>query len=199
MRKEDGSSQRHDKCQDPLSWLAIVCLALGILASGPSYAEDTRLLSVGLRYGFTAGSPIGEEQSRHFQQYDAMAIVGLPWEWSSQSGWRIGTRLQVSAGALGAAGETGFIGTLVPGIAIGTKNSSISLEGGGGIALLSRYQFGDQDLGGPFQFIWNIGIRGAVYRSLGVGYWFQHVSDATIYGSDARGYDLHLIELSYRF
>lgn len=199
MKKEGGSSQRDDKHQDPLLWMAIVCLALGMFASGPIRAEDTRLLSVSLRYGFTAGSPIGEQQSGHFQQYDAMALFELPWEWYAQSGWGIGTRLQVSAGALSDAGEAGFIGTLVPGVAVGTKNGRFSLEGGGGAALLSRYKFTSQDFGGPFQFVWNIGIRGRVYRSLGLGYYFQHVSDATIYGSDARGYDLHLIELGYRF
>jgi len=183
----------------PSSWLAIVGLALGILTPGPSRAEDTRLLAVGLRYGFTGGSPIGEEQQHHFQQYDAMAIVGLPWEWYSQSGWGIGTRFLVSAGALEATSETGFISTFVPGIALGSKDGRISLEAGGGAALLSEYKFGSQDLGGPFQFVWNIGIRSAVYRSLGVGYWFQHISDATIYGSGSRGFDLHMFEISYRY
>jgi len=199
MRKEDGSSQRHDKCQDPLSWLAIVCLALGILTPGASYAEDTRLLAVGLRYGFTAGSPIGEKQSEHFQQHDVMAIVGLPWEWYGQSGWGIRTRLQVSAGALRAAGETGFIGTLAPGVSVGTKNGRFSLEAAAGAALLSQYKFGSQDLGGPFQFVWNLGFKGAVYQNLGLAYYFQHISDSTIYGSDSRGYDLHLVEVSFGF
>ena len=177
----------------------IAIAAFCLFAPSASWAEDVRLLSVGLRYGFTAGSPIGDEQQYHFQQYDAMGIFGLPWEWYSQSGWGVGTRFQVSAGAVRAAGETGFIGTLVPGISLGTKNGRISLDAGGGVALLSRYKFGTQDLGGPFQFVGNIGIRGAVCRNLVVGYWFQHISDATIYGSDSRGYDLHLIELSHRF
>ncbi|MEK7273605.1 MAG: hypothetical protein AAB047_07215 [Nitrospirota bacterium] len=34
---------------------------------------------------------------------------------------------------------------------------------------------------------------------LGVGYHFQHYSDAALYGQDSRGVDLHLIELIYWF
>ncbi|MBI5854560.1 MAG: acyloxyacyl hydrolase [Nitrospirae bacterium] len=90
-------------------------------------------------------------------------------------------------------------GTFVPGIAFGPKDGRISLEVGGGIALLNEYKFGNQNLGGPFQFVWDIGVRGGVVRNIGAGYWFQHISDATIYGSQSRGFDLHMVELSYRY
>ncbi len=177
--------------------MAIVVLCL--LAHRPSGAEDIRLMSVGVRAGFSGGSPIGEPEAEHFQQYDVMAIFGLPWEWYAQSGWGIGTRLQVSAGAIRAAGTTGFIGTFMPAIALGKKDGWFSIEAGGGAALLSDYQFGDQNLGGPFQFVWNIGVRTAVYQRFGVGYWFQHLSDATIYGDEKRGVDMHMVELTYRY
>jgi hypothetical protein len=121
------------------------------------------------------------------------------WERYGESGWGVGTRVLTTAGVLKAAGETAFIGTFVPGIAFGPKDGRLSLEVGGGIALLSEYKFGNQNLGGPFQFVWDIGVRGGVMRNIGAGYWFQHLSDATIYGSQSRGFDLHMVELSYRY
>jgi hypothetical protein len=105
----------------------------------------------------------------------------------------------VSAGALTGAGDTGFVGTLVPLIAIGPKNSLFSLDLGVGGALLSRYEFGDQDFGGPFQVVLTFGLRVPVYRGIVMGYRLQHLSDATLYGSKTRGADLHMFELLYSF
>jgi len=177
----------------------MVWLAVGALAPALGHSEDTRLLSVGVRAGFTGDAPIGEQGGPYFRQYDAVAYLALPWESYSDSGWGIGTRFLISAGALDAADETGFISTFVPGISLGRKDGLISLEAGGGIALLSETKFGTQDFGGPFQFVWNLGARIALYGPLGAGYWYQHISDATIYGSSSRGLDLHLVELSYRY
>jgi len=38
-----------------------------------------------------------------------------------------------------------------------------------------------------------------VLFTFGAGYHFQHFSDAGMYGSDARGVDMHLLELIYWF
>lgn len=183
---------------DLISW-AMVILVYWLFAPWPSYAGDTSLFTVGIRAGQKGVSFLGEETQNHFTQYDAMAIFGLPWESYSESGWGIGTRLLVSAGAVRAAGDTGFIGTLVPGIALGDKSGRISLETGFGFALLSDYKFANQNLGGPFQFVWNMAVRAVVYRGVGVGFWYQHISDATIYGSDSKGFNLHMVEISYKY
>lgn len=180
------------------SW-GVVCLALCVLAPWPSRAEDTRLMSLGLRMGVSGSSPLGEEQQSDFQEYDVVSTLALPWGAYSQSGWGVGTRLMGSVGALTGAGETGFITTLIPGISLGSQDRRISLDLGAGVALLSKYQFGNQNFGGPFQFVANLGISVAVYKALGVGYQFQHISDALIYGSDSRGVDLHMFEVSYRY
>jgi len=182
-----------------LTSCGVVCLALCILAPWPSRAEDTRLMSLGLRMGISGSSPIGEEEQSDFQQYDVVATFALPWGSYSQSGWGVGTRFLGSAGALTGAGETGFIATFVPGISLGSKDRRISLDIGIGFALLSKYQFGNQNFGGPFQLVANIGVSVAVYKALGLGYQFQHISDAGIYGSDSRGVDLHMFEVSYRY
>jgi len=188
-----------------LIWLALGCLVLDFLVPAPSSAEgvrlfdDVSLLSVSVRGGFSGHSPIGKIELEDFQQYDIMAMARLPWEWYSESGWGVGTRLAASAGAITAAGDTGLVTTIAPGFSFGPKHGRYSLDIGGGFALLSQHKFGTQDMGGAFQFTWNIALRAAVYGPIGLGYDFQHYSDATLYGENGRGVDIHLFELTYRF
>ena len=98
-----------------------------------------------------------------------------------------------------AAGDTAFITTIFPGFSFGPKDGRYSLDVGGGFALLSQHKYGTQDLGGAFQFTWSLALRALVYGPIGLGYFFQHLSDATMYGDNGRGVDIHLFELAYRF
>ena len=76
--------------------------------------------------------------------------------------------------------DTSGVFTFVPlDVAFGRKDGLVTIDMGGGGALLTRHTF--------------------VRRAVGVGYHFQHYSDATIYGSGSRGTDLHLFELIYWF
>jgi Lipid A 3-O-deacylase (PagL) len=179
--------------------LTMVSLALLLFASLPSQAEEIRFDSIGIRGGVTGSSPIGENESAYFHQYDLMANWSLPWRWYTESGWGVGTRLMGSMGAVTASGDTAFIGTVVPGVVFEKKEGWLSLEVGGGAALLSRHRFPDQDIGGLLQLVWDTAVRAKVYRGIGVGYWFHHMSDAHLYGSNVHGFDLHMIEVSYRF
>jgi len=175
--------------------------ALGSVVMTPelSRAEDIRFNSIGIRGGVSGGSPIGEKETQYFQEYDVMANWSLPWDWYSKSGWGVGTRFMGSLGAVTASGDTGFISTFVPGFVFGKKDGWIFVEVGGGFALLSQHHFAHQDLGGTFQFVWDNALRVNVYRGFWIGYWFHHLSDATLYGDNGRGFDLHMGEISYRF
>ena len=179
--------------------LARVGLALFLLAPSLSQGEEIRLNSIGIRGGVSGRSPIGAKETEYFQAYDVMANWSLPWAWYSESAWGVGTRLMASVGTVRAAGDTAFISTLVPGFVFGKKDGWLSLEVGGGTALLSQHQFAHQNMGGPFQFVWDTAVRAKVYRGIGVGYWFHHISDASLYGDNGRGFDVHMIEVSYRF
>ena len=179
--------------------LAMVALGLFLLAPWPSQAEEIRLNSIGVRGGVSGSSPIGEKETEYFQEYDVMADWSMPWGWYSESGWGVGTRLMGSVGAVTAAGDTAFISTVVPGVVFEKKDGWLSIEVGGGGALLSQHHFAHQNMGGTFQFVWDMAARAKVYGGLGVGYWFHHMSDAGMYGRDARGIDLHMVEVSYRF
>ena len=179
--------------------LAVVGFMCCLLAPSPSQAEEIRLNSIGVRGGASGSSPIGAKETQYFQEYDLMANWSMPWGWYSESGWGVGTRLMGSVGAIRASGDTAFVATLVPGFVFGKKDGWLSLEVGGGGALLSQHHFTHQDLGGTFQFVWDTALRAKVYGGIGLGYWFHHMSDAGLYGRDARGFDVHMIEVSYRF
>lgn len=161
--------------------------------------DDISMMSVGVRYAISGNSPIGEQTQEDYQQYDVAATFRMPWSWYYSSGWGFSTRLITSAGVLKGANDQSFIATLVPVVAFGMKDERFSIDMGGGGALLSNHKFGVQNFGGPFQFVWTFGLNFRPYGPVGLGYHFQHYSDATIYGSQSRGVDLHMFELAYRF
>ncbi len=180
----------------PLAAVGFMCC---LLAPSPSQAEEIRLNSIGVRGGVSGSSPIGKKETEYFQQYDVMANWSMPWEWYSASGWGVGTRLMGTVGAITASGDTAFVTTLTPGFVLGKKDGWLSLEVGGGGAFLSQHNFANQNMGGHFQLVADMAVRAKVYRGIGVGYWFHHISDAGLYGRDNRGADFHMIEFSYRF
>jgi hypothetical protein len=185
-----------------LAWLSRIlssfCLIL--IIPSPSIAGHLALESLQLRGGLSGGSPLGEEQTEKFYQGDSALTARLPWEWEVGSGWLFRTRALGSAGVLRGAQDTAGIFTVVPlDLAFGRKDGLVTIDMGGGVALLTRQTFGMQDFGGPFQFVWTFGITSRFAGPFGLGYHFQHYSDATLYGSQSRGTDLHLFEVIYWF
>lgn len=163
-------------------------------------AAELALESFQVRGGFSGGSPIGEEQREQFYQGDAAVTARLPWQWDVGSGWIFRMRALGSAGVLRGAQDTSGVFALVPlDVAFGRKDGLVTIDMGGGGALLTRHTFGAQDFGGLFQFVWTFGITSRFAGPFGAGYHFQHYSDATIYGSQSRGTDLHLFEVIYWF
>ena len=177
-----------------------VAFVLTVMAASISTAGEVRLESLAVRGGFSGSSVIGEEQQTDFNQVDLALAARLPWEWNVGTGWIIKTRLLTSAGVLRGSQETNGVFTLVPlDVIFGRKDGLLSIDMGVGVALLTDYKFGEQNFGGPFQFVWTWGATSRFAGPFGVGYHFQHYSDATIYGSESRGVDLHLFEIIYWF
>jgi hypothetical protein len=178
----------------------VLCLGLGLglFTPLPSHADDLRWLSLALRGGVTGPTLLGGESRETFQQYDIAATVGLPWSWYSESGLGVDTRVITSMGALTAAGDTAFLTTFVPDMAFGLRDNLLSLDLGAGIALLSRYEFGRQDMGGPFQFVLTMGLTVPISKNLGAGYRLHHLSDAGLYDG-GKGVDVHMLEIVYKF
>jgi Lipid A 3-O-deacylase (PagL) len=179
----------------------IAFLGLFILIQEQSIAGDTTLLSIGPRYGFSLNEPLlGKRQTETFNLVDVAATFRLPWSWPlGQSPWSVETRLITSAGALSAAGTTGFIAAVQPDVALTGWNNFVSIDVGVGLAFLSREQYGSQDFGGPVQLGLTMALQIHPISHAYAGFRFQHFSDAGMYGSDSLGIDLYLIEVGYRF
>ncbi|MEX0828797.1 MAG: acyloxyacyl hydrolase, partial [Nitrospirales bacterium] len=84
------------------------------------------------------------------------------------------------------------------GIALTKARWPMTVDFGVGGALLSKWRFPGQNVGGPFQIIAHGGLLFHLPLNLLAGYRFHHMSDATIYGNN-RGVDLHMLEVRYRF
>jgi hypothetical protein len=181
-------------------WLAVVLL-LSVLLPSPSGADNVRLLSVGIRGGASimGHAIMGRSEDETFQQYDVIGTLGLPWSLYTESGWGVSTKVMGSLGALTGGGETAFLSTLVPLLAFGPRDSLLSLDIGVGGSLMSRHQFGVQNMGGPFHVVFTAGLRIPVYEGVGVGYRFHHMSDANLYGPGVKGVDTHMVEMTYTF
>jgi hypothetical protein len=181
--------------------LCLLISGLGIIPSGPSHAENTtkvpmELIAIGARYGTNGAT----DKAGAMDRVDIFWSWRSPFAWEFTPGWDIGARLNASVGALRGQGETGAVGTLVPTLAIGDTDNGFSVEAGVGVALFSKWEFGNvDDFGGPLQFILDLGVNFRAYERLGLGYRFQHWSDGSIHGSDNRGVEMHMLEFSYRF
>ena len=179
----------------------IAFLGLFILIHAQSFAGDTTLLSIGPRYGFSRKDPLlGKRQTANFDLVDVAAIFKLPWSWPlGESPWSVETGLITSAGALSAAGDTGFIATVVPRVALSGWNGFASIDAGLGLGLFGRDHYGPQDFGGHVQLVLTTALQIHPLSHAFAGFRLQHFSDAGIYGSHSLGVDLYLIEVGYRF
>ncbi len=168
-----------------------------------SSAQDDgayRLEEIGIRGGFNMEYiAIPPTEKEDFEQFDVFGAISLPKHYSYDSGWEIRFRMNGSLGVLRGDGDLGFIGTVSPGIVFWYPDWNISINGGPGFAYVSREKYGEQDLGGPIQIVGQGGLTYYVTEHVGIGWRFHHISDAGIWGSDNRGVDVNLFELSYKF
>jgi len=184
-----------------LALSVLMSLAFTALVCTPGLAEDSTLITVGPRIGFSGKTPLlGRQQKYSFNLYDIAALWRLPWQWPlGDTDWKLETRLMTSAGALEGAGETGLMATLVPDLALSGWNGLVSLDAGAGAGFFSKYKFGAQDFGGPVQIVATVGIRVNPLAHAYAGFRVQHFSDARVYGPSALGVDMYLVEFGYTF
>ncbi|HEU4683224.1 MAG TPA: acyloxyacyl hydrolase [Nitrospira sp.] len=184
-----------------LAVIVLMILAFTTLRCPPGLTEESTLISIGPRLGFSGKTPLlGRQQQYLFNLYDIAALWRLPWQWPlGESDSKIETRLITSAGALKGAGETGLIATLVPDLAFSAWNGFLSVDVGAGLGLFSKYHFGAQDFGGPVQIVATVGVNVSPIAHAYAGFRLQHFSDAHVYGPNALGVDLYIVELGYRF
>ena len=159
------------------------------------------LLSIGPRIGFGEKIPLmGKEQKYYFHLTDVAAVIKLPWSWPlGGSQWSLETRLITSAGLRTAAGESGLMMTVVPGLALSGWKGLVTFDAEAWAGFLSNYKFGMQDFGGPVQIVATAGVRVNPFSHAYTGFRVQHFSDAGLYGSSSLGVDMYIAELGYRF
>lgn len=176
-------------------------LALAIplfLASAGAVAGD-ELLSLSAEARIGEQTILGQKSPESFREYDLRVLLRTPWEAQSPSGPALGVRVLASAGVFEGPGKTAAAVSLVPLLALGTRDGRFGIDGGAGLAMLSEHRYGRQDFGGPVQAALTVGLAVPVYRRIGAVYRFMHYSDAGAWGPDTVGADLHMAGLSYRF
>jgi hypothetical protein len=163
------------------------------LGVGAPVRADTGWLT-GVRGGFSHDEAGGED----FQQLEVFAEYSLPWQWGERGGWRLATALDGSVGVLHGGGKNGLLAALGPALQFGYGELPWRLDVGVSPTLLSRSHFQEADLGGTIQFTSHLGLRWQLSRELGVGYRFQHLSNAGLQTPNP-GLEMHLFQLDYHF
>jgi lipid A 3-O-deacylase PagL len=179
----------------------IANFGLSILICTPSLADDTILISIGPRFGFSGKTPLlGKQQKYNFYLADVAAAFRLPWSWPlGESRWNLETKLITSVGSLAATSEYGVMATAVPCLALSGWDRVVSIDAGVGLGFFTRDKYGVQDFGGPVQIVATVGILISPIPHAYAGIRAQHFSDAGVYGPNSLGVDMYIVEAGYRF
>jgi len=173
--------------------------AAGLELPRPKAVAGLDLFSVGVRARVGEKRVLGEVAPESFNAFDLVATARLPWQRYSAAGWGVGTRVVAGAGIMRGAGRTALVVSAIPVLAFGSQDGRFTFDLGAGLALISEHRFANQDFGGALQGALTLGVTVPLHRRIGVGYRFQHYSDAGAYGSNTIGADFHMLELTYRF
>lgn len=164
-----------------------------MLTSAATQAQGFRLDSSGARTGGSFTS-----NAHNFHEADGFLNFDLPWAWSLGQGWRLQSRLDLSAGWLGDPGGNAFIGTCGPSLLFALEYFPLSFEAGVSPTFLSRDEFETKNFSTLLQFTSHLGVNWEVSSHFRLSYRFQHMSNAGL-GDPNPGLNLHMLEVSYRF
>lgn len=177
--------------------LGVCTLGVGLGNPCQSYSQELDLLNVSIRSRVSDETVLGNDAPEFFTESDIAFNFRLPWSSQSSSGWS--TRLMMSTGVLQGADKKALVVSAIPELVLGRESGRYEVDLGVGAALFSRYKFGIQDFGGPFQFALTLGGSTPVHESFRLGYRFLHYSDWGGYGPHTTGADFHMIELIHTF
>ncbi|HEY3307996.1 MAG TPA: acyloxyacyl hydrolase [Desulfuromonadaceae bacterium] len=178
-----------------LAVLMLVILMLGLPGLGRCSTVEDGWRAIEFRGGFSVIKKLED-----FQQYEVLAIYGLPWEWRMDSGWGVAPQFNFTAGLLRGGGTNGFIGGVGPSIVFNKANKGIEFELGINLDASDKKNYGMQNLGSNVFFGVFVGIGYQFENSFGIGYQLQHFSNGHIfYGSSTPnpGIDNHLFLITW--
>ena len=163
-----------------------------LLSPAYTFADTFDVLALGIRGGVS-----DDRNDEDFTQVEAFAELELPWSWTFDSGWDIGTRLVGVVGVLTADGDYGALVNLGPGLDI-AHDSGFTIGVGVLPTLISESEYGREDLGGSFHFTSYVGLSYTFAEHFALGYRWSHMSNAGI-SSPNPGLNMHMLVLGYRF
>jgi hypothetical protein len=166
--------------------MTITCATI---ARGESFSID----SIGGRFGFST-----EEKSSGFLLTEAFVNCNLPATFELHTNYLMHFRLDFGVGWLGRSGADAATTSAGPTLVLERRGVPLLLEMGASSTLITRYQFGDKNLGGPVQFTTHVGLSWQATRHWRVGYRFEHMSNAGLEHPNP-GVHLHTFAGSYVF
>lgn len=173
-----------------LPLLALIIGSPGIWQPAPAAAQNNGWQALGVRAGVSATG------DATIHQYELFGTYLLPWGIGKEEKWRLATKANGAAGVMHGAGRTGVIVSLGPGLGLSRGGVPLELDAGVSVAFLSEDTFDGRDLNGNVQFISHLGVNFRPRMSpVGVGYDFQHMSNADLNGTGNPGVNLHMISL----
>jgi lipid A 3-O-deacylase len=177
--------------------MKLCCIILALVFIGiepyPLWGREIDWRSIGLRGGIN-----DNRNDEDFEQYEAFTTWKLPWLWQWDTGWTLGTYLEANAGVLNGGGTSAFVGSIGPGLYISGFKEMVEISMGINPTVISKHEFGDEDLGGPIQFTSHIGLNFIFKHHYSIGYRLQHMSNGVLYEHNP-GVNMHMIEVGYRF
>ncbi len=175
----------------------IIIMISVCLFSDPAIAKDPEKSDwkdIQLRFGTSM-----ENENKDYNFIEVSAVYGLPFSWQWDSGWKIETGASFNAGILmdvdydsALVGSTGVV------LYLSSPLKWLELAISQRVALMTDHVFGKENLGGAFIFIEYIGINFYLQPELTIGCYYQHMSNAGIYG-DNPGVNLQIFEIRYLF
>ncbi len=170
------------------AWVGFFVSILGLQANEPV------LDSAGLRTGLSTHRPCDR-----FYQTELYGVRHLPWTAELTPRWTLQPRLEMTAGVMRGRDETGWIGSLGPGMALTRKDQPFSLVAGCRPTLMDRQTFGNKPLGSTIQFTSHIGGAVKLSPRLEMDVRFQHMSNAGINADHNPGLNHFMFSMGYLF
>ena len=173
-----------------LATLILVCLCAHAECV---QAAEIKLESAGARYGLSA-----HRSSNRFGQLEGYIDLKLPWHRNFRTNWSVYPRLDLSAGSLYGRGESGFVGSVGPSLALERKGLPLVFSLGLSPTVLGQDTYRDKHFGTPLQFTSHAGLDWRLGAHVNLGFRFQHMSNASL-SSHNPGLNLHMFSIGYRY
>ncbi len=157
--------------------------------------EKSNWKDIQLRFG----TSIMENNDKDYNYIEISAVYGLPYSWQWDPGWEIETGISFNSGVLmDGEDDSAIIGSLGLVLYVISPVKWLEFIISQRAALMTDHVFDEEDLGGAFIFIEYIGVNINLLPELTIGCYYQHMSNAGIYGNNP-GVNLQIFEIRYLF